>query len=170
MKMSKTEPVSNESARILEEHHEFLFPCLKPYYREPLVLAEGSGTWVTDVEGNRYLDFFSGILTTSVGHCHPRVVERVSRQLGQLGHTSTLYVNEKQVQAARTLAGISPGELKTCFFTNSGTEAVETATGCSKGCTQAQTRAGHEKMKIKRSDSIRPTTAGGEATPGVTIL
>jgi hypothetical protein len=56
------------------------------------------------------------------------------------------------------------------FAERIGAEAVEKATGCPKACTQAQVRAGNEKMKIKRSDMIRPTTAGGEAEAGVTIL
>ena len=105
----------------------YLFPCQKPYYEEPLVLVDGQGTFVTDSEGNQYLDFFSGILSTSVGHCHPEVVERVQQQAGRIGHVSSLYLNEPQENAAGRLAEISPGRLKRTFFTNSGTEAVETA-------------------------------------------
>ena len=106
---------------------EFIIPAAAPYYKEPLVLVEGNGSLVTDAEGREYLDFFCGILTTGIGHCHPEVVERVRDQLGRLGHVSTLYLNEPQVNAARRLAGIAPGRLQKSFFTNSGTEAVETA-------------------------------------------
>ena len=106
---------------------EFVIPAAAPYYKEPLVLTEGSGSTVTDQEGREYLDFFCGILTTAIGHCHPEVVDRVRDQVGRLGHTSTLYLNEPQVNAARRLAGIAPGKLRKSFFTNSGTEAVETA-------------------------------------------
>ena len=108
-------------------YRELFFPCAPPLYDEPLVLTEGRGTAVYDAVGNEYLDFFSGILTTSLGHCHPEVVERVREQVGLLGHTSTLYLNECQVSAARRLNAIAPGELGKSFFTNSGTEAVETA-------------------------------------------
>lgn len=106
---------------------EFIIPAAPPYYKDPLVLVEGNGSLVTDSEGREYLDFFCGILTTGVGHCHPEVVERVRDQVGRLGHVSTLYLNEPQVNAARRLAGIAPGRLQKSFFTNSGTEAVETA-------------------------------------------
>lgn len=106
---------------------DFIVPAAAPYYTEPLVLVEGSGSNVTDAEGREYLDFFCGILTTGIGHCHPEVVERVRDQVGRLGHTSTLYLTEPQVNAARRLAGIAPGRLQKTFFTNSGTEAVETA-------------------------------------------
>ena len=106
---------------------EFIIPAAAPYYKEPLVLVEGNGSLVSDAEGREYLDFFCGILTTGIGHCHPEVTERVREQLGRLGHTSTLYLTEPLVNAARRLAGIAPGRLRKTFFTNSGTEAVETA-------------------------------------------
>lgn len=108
-------------------HHELLFPAVKPYYTEPMVLHRGEGSWVWDADGNRYLDLFAGILTTSLGHCHPAVVERVRAQVGHLGHTSTLYVSAPQVSVARRLRRLAPEGLTRTFFTNSGTEAVETA-------------------------------------------
>ncbi|MCI0434213.1 MAG: aspartate aminotransferase family protein [Gemmatimonadetes bacterium] len=115
------------SSEIRREYSEHVFPCVKPYYREPLVLAEGSGSRVRDADGVEYLDLFSGILTTSVGHCHPEVVERVREQIGALGHTSGLYITEAHATAARKLASLMPGTLRKVFFTNSGTEAIETA-------------------------------------------
>ena len=116
-----------KSEDVLAGQREFLFPAVRPLYEQPLVLDEGEGVRVRDVDGREYLDLFSGILTTSVGHCHPKVVERVQEQASRLGHTSPLYVTEPQVDAARRLAGIAPGRLSKTFFTNSGTEAIETA-------------------------------------------
>jgi 4-aminobutyrate aminotransferase len=109
------------------DHREYLFPCAPPLYEDPLVLVEGRGTVVVDSEGREFLDFFSGILTSSIGHCHPDVVERVREQVGRLGHTSTLYITENPISTARRLSEIAPGRLSQSFFTNSGTEAVETA-------------------------------------------
>lgn len=120
-------PAGTSESDPVEAHRELLFPCVSPYYEDPLVLVEGEGTVAVDRDGNEYLDFFSGILTTSVGHCHPEVVDRVRGQMERLGHTSTLYVTENQVRVARTLSDLAPGRLKKSFFTNSGTEAVETA-------------------------------------------
>ena len=80
-----------------------------------------------DVEGKRYLDFFGGILTTSVGHNHPRVVEAVREQVGKLIHSSTLYPNANHVALAEKMAEITPGRLQMSYFTNSGSEANETA-------------------------------------------
>lgn len=115
------------AAEVRAGHEAYLFPCVKPYYGEPLVLVEASGVRVVDAEGREYLDLFAGILTTSIGHAHPEVNERVREQMSRLGHISTLYLNEAQVGAARRLAELAPGELRRTFFTNSGSEAVETA-------------------------------------------
>ena len=113
--------------RLLAGHDEFLFPCARPYYRSPLVLEEAQGVWVKDAEGREYLDLFAGILTTSIGHGHPAVIDAVTRQMARIGHTSTLYVTRNQIDVARRVADLAPGALTRSFFTNSGTEAVETA-------------------------------------------
>ncbi len=118
---------ATDTAAVQAGFREYLFPCAPPYYADPLVLVEGQGALVVDSEGHEFLDFFSGILTTALGHCHPEVVERVREQLGTLGHISTLYLSENQVEMAKRLAAIAPGRLSRSFFTNSGTEAVETA-------------------------------------------
>jgi alanine-glyoxylate transaminase / (R)-3-amino-2-methylpropionate-pyruvate transaminase len=118
---------TNTAGAVRAGWQDYIIPAAGPYYKEPLVLVEGSGSTVVDADGQEYLDFFCGILTTGIGHCHPEVVERVREQVGRLGHTSTLYLSEPQISAARRLAGIAPGRLRKTFFTNSGTEAVETA-------------------------------------------
>ncbi len=118
---------TSAATHILDGQRRYVFPGVKPLYQDPVVMAEGEGVWVRDVEGREYLDLFSGILSTSLGHCHPRVVTAVQEQAAKLGHTSTLYVTEPQVEAARKLSGIAPGQLDRTFYTNSGTEAIETA-------------------------------------------
>jgi len=112
---------------ILEKQKQYLWPNHLLYYTEPLPLEQGEGMYVWDVDGNKYLDFFAGILVTSVGHKHPKVTERVREQAGKLLHTSTLYPNENQVALAQKLAEITPGKLQTSYFTASGTEANEAA-------------------------------------------
>ncbi len=100
---------------------------MKPLYAEPLVLVEAEGVRARGADGREYLDLFAGILTTSIGHCHPRVVAAVRDQVGRLGHTSNLYVTEPYVAAAERLVDLAPEGLSQVMFTNSGTEAVETA-------------------------------------------
>ena len=122
-----TTTLTSNASDVRARHKEFLFPCVANYYEEPLVLTRGKGAMVSDVDGREYLDFFGGILTLGLGHCHDEVVSRVQQQIAQLGHTSTLYQTENMVNVAERLAAITPGKLKKSFFTSSGTEANETA-------------------------------------------
>ncbi len=115
------------SQEIRRQHQEFLFPAVKNFYREPLVVASGQGVQVTDLDGKTYLDFFGGILTVSVGHANAEVNEAAIAQLKLLSHISTLYQVESMVNLAASLDRITPEHLKKSFFTASGTEADETA-------------------------------------------
>ena len=112
---------------ILDKQRQYLWPNHLLYYTEPMPLDYGDGLYVWDVEGNKYLDFFGGILTTSVGHNHPKVVEAAQEQTAKLIHSSTLYPNENHVKLAEKLAEIAPGDLQTSYFSNSGSEANEAA-------------------------------------------
>ena len=116
-----------DKAEIIEKHRKYLFSCVANYYEEPLVVDHAKGSTVVDVEGREYLDFFGGIVTISVGHCNEKVTGAIERQTHKLQHVSTLYPNEPHVRLAEKLAEITPGRLQKSFFTNSGTEANETA-------------------------------------------
>ncbi|KAA3615745.1 MAG: aspartate aminotransferase family protein [Calditrichaeota bacterium] len=112
---------------ILKRHKDYLFPSVANYYKEPLALDHGEGCYLFDADGNKYLDFFGGILTVSVGHCNPKVTSKIKEQVDKLQHTSTLYPTENIGKLAEKLAQITPGKLQKTFFTSSGTEADETA-------------------------------------------
>ena len=107
---------------------EHLFPSVFHYYKEPLVIARAKDQYVWDIDGNQYLDFFGGIVTIGVGHCNEEVNAKVHKQLDTLQHVSTVFANEPQAALAKRIAEITPGgKLTKSFFTNSGTEANETA-------------------------------------------
>ena len=113
---------------ILLAQKEFLFPAVFHYFKEPLVISHAKDQYVWDVDGKQYLDFFGGIVTVSVGHCNDQVNKKVHEQIDKLEHVSTVFVNEPQVALAQKLASITPaGAVRKSFFTNSGTEANETA-------------------------------------------
>jgi 4-aminobutyrate aminotransferase-like enzyme len=113
---------------IILANKEFLFPAIFHYFQEPLVVARAKDQYVWDADGNQYLDFFGGIVTVSVGHCNDQVNAKVKQQLDTLWHVSTLFANEPQAALAKKIASITPGgKLTKSFFTNSGTEANETA-------------------------------------------
>ncbi len=113
---------------ILLAQKEFIFPAVFNYFKEPLVVSHAKDQYVWDIDGNQYLDFFGGIVTVGVGHCNDEVNRKVYAQIDKLEHVSTVFVNEPQVLLAKKLASITPaGALTKSFFTNSGSEANETA-------------------------------------------
>src|SRR6202163_2038611 len=113
---------------ILLAHRDYLYPSVFHYYKDPLVIARGKDQYVWDADGNQYLDFFGGIVTIGVGHCNDDVNRKVHAQMDKLQHVSTVFATEPQAALAKKIASITPGQvLKKSFFTNSGTEANETA-------------------------------------------
>jgi len=116
-----------DSLTINQKHREYIFPCVTNYYSTPLPIKRGEGLYVYDWEDNKYLDFFGGILTISIGHCQPEIVKEIEEQIHTLQHASTLYPTYPMVMLAEKLSQITPGKLRKCFFTNSGTEANEMA-------------------------------------------
>ena len=113
---------------LLDRHSAVLPDWMGLYYEDPLELVSGSGSRVTDAAGRTYLDFFCGILTNMLGYDIPEVREAVERQLATgIVHTSTLYLIRSQVELAEKLARLSGIPEAKVFFTNSGTEANETA-------------------------------------------
>src|SRR3954469_6133452 len=112
-------PMNNTSTR--ELYDRYVIPT---YGRFDLKLARGQGTRVWDEDGKEYLDFGAGIAVTSLGHCHPRVVAAMQRQVGELVHVSNLYYSRQQGLLAERLVRLvgRPGKV---FFCNSGAEANE---------------------------------------------
>jgi len=102
------------------DHH-----LLPTYARFPVSFERGSGTRLWDTEGAEYLDFLCGISVSSVGHCHPKVVEAIRDQAGRLLHVGNLYFTEPMTRLSDRLAESSLGG--GVFFTNSGAEANEAA-------------------------------------------
>jgi 4-aminobutyrate aminotransferase len=151
MTTAKQKSTPSETIR---KHKEFLFPAVATYYEEPLALVRGEGMYVWDDAGNRYLDCFGGVLTVSVGHANLKVNAAIIEQVKTIQHTSTLYSNKPQSDLAEKLHQITPGRLKKSFFTNSGTEADDTAIMAAKLHTGR-----HEIVVLRHSYSGRSATA-----------
>jgi 4-aminobutyrate aminotransferase-like enzyme len=153
MHMNPQEQRSTVSDAV-RKHKEFLFPAVANYYQEPIALTHGEGEHVWDDQGNKYLDCFGGVLTVSIGHANPRVNAAWKEQVDKIAHTSTLYANGPQSDLAEKLAEISPGKLRKSFFTNSGTEADDTAVLAAKLATGNQ-----EIIVLRHSYAGRSATA-----------
>src|SRR4026207_1247061 len=112
---------------VLQLRKEFLNPGIFLYYKKPLMLVEGKMQYVWDEHGRRYLDALGGIVTVSVGHCDSDVVDVARRQNETLQHSTTIYLHPNIAEYAQKLAAKMPGDLKVCYFVNSGSEANDLA-------------------------------------------
>jgi alanine-glyoxylate transaminase/(R)-3-amino-2-methylpropionate-pyruvate transaminase len=122
------QPYSGPSPdEMLRLRKEFLSPAIFLYYKKPLAIVQGKMQYVWDETGRRYLDALGGIVTISVGHCHPDVVAAAQRQNELLQHSTTIYLHPNVAEYAEALAAKMPGELKVCYFVNSGSEANDLA-------------------------------------------
>lgn len=114
-------------AEVLEMRKDFVNPAIFHYYKKPVMIVEGKAQYLYDETGRRYLDGFGGIVTVSVGHCHPEVVKAANLQNETIQHTTTIYLNPGIALYAKELAAKMPGDLKVCYFVNSGSEANDLA-------------------------------------------
>ncbi len=112
---------------IIERDDAVVSPSYTRSY--PLVVAQGKGAMIEDVDGNRFLDCTAGIAVVSTGHCHPKVVEAIQRQAERLIHMSgTDFYYQNFVELAEKLSMLAPGDMpRRVAFGNSGTEAIEAA-------------------------------------------
>src|SRR5262245_47909981 len=151
------EPYTGPSkAEVLAMRREFCTPALVTYYRDPVMIVEGKMQYLYDETGRRYLDAFGGIVTVSVGHCHPKVMAAVNAQNALLQHTTTIYLHPTIAQYATRLASTFPKEsgLSSVYFVNSGSEANDVAVLLARACT------GHFDVI-----ALRNAYHGGSATP-----
>ena len=109
---------------LLRRRAELLGPDLSLSYQKPLHLVRGEDVWLYDAEGRSYLDAYNNV--AHVGHCHPDVVEAISRQAGQL-NTNTRYLHETVLDFSEQLSTTLPAGLDVCFYVNSGSEANDIA-------------------------------------------
>jgi 4-aminobutyrate aminotransferase/(S)-3-amino-2-methylpropionate transaminase len=125
------------SQNIIDRFEKHFITKLSPKY-EPIVVNEGIGAIVKDVEGKEYLDCWAGVAVVNAGHCNPEVTEAVRKQVGKLVHCCIgIYYTETGADLSLELAQITPGaKLTKTFLGNSGAEAIECAIKAAKKCTK----------------------------------
>ncbi len=119
--------MNQQNMSLFDRTRAVLPSWLAIYYAEPIELERGDGRHVWDADGNRYLDFFGGILTTMTAHALPEVTKAVADQAGKIIHSSTLYLNRPMVELAEQIATVSDIPDAKVFLTPSGTEANDAA-------------------------------------------
>ncbi len=132
-------------AELIAMRKQFTNPAIFTLYREPLLIVEGYMQYLYDETGRRYLDLFAGIVTVSVGHCHPTVVKRVTDQVATLQHSTTIYLHPNFPLLAKKLASKMPPGLDVTYFVNSGSEANDLAV------TMARLYTGHTDVIALRN-------------------
>jgi alanine-glyoxylate transaminase/(R)-3-amino-2-methylpropionate-pyruvate transaminase len=106
---------------------KLLPPSMVTYYQKPILIERGSMQFLYDSNGKKYLDMFGGIVTVSVGHCHPKINEALKAQSEKLWHTTSIYYTSQMFEYAEKLTSTMPENLNVCFFVNSGSEANDLA-------------------------------------------
>lgn len=112
---------------VIAMRKQFTNPAVYTLYKEPLLIVEGHMQYLYDETGRRYLDLLAGIVTVSVGHCHPKFVKAVTNQVGTLQHATSIYLHPNFPMLAKKLASKMPPGLDVTYFTNSGSEANDLA-------------------------------------------
>ena len=109
---------------LLQRRNRHMGPAYRLFYEQPVHLVRGEGAWLFGADGRKYLDCYNNV--ASVGHCHPTVVEALSRQAATL-NTHTRYLHENVVEYAERLGSTLPDGLEVCMFVCTGTEANDLA-------------------------------------------
>lgn len=126
------EPAETSIDALIDRRKAAMGSRLYVFYDPPLHMARGEGVWLTDAGGRRYLDCYNNV--PHVGHCHPHVVEALTRQIRTL-NTNTRYLGEQVLEYGERLGATLPGKLKVCAFVNSGSEANDIAWRMAKAYT-----------------------------------
>ncbi len=144
------------TAALLERRKRLLGPAYSLFYKEPLHLVRGEGVWLFDADGRRYLDMYNNV--PHVGHCHPVVVEALTRQ-SRLLNTHTRYLHETVLDYAERLTDLLPGDLDVAMFSCTGTEANELALRIARAVTGGQGVIVSEHSYHGNSQAIAEITA-----------
>ena len=155
---------------LISKYSEYLMPTVHTSFSEPLCLERGEGEFLYDVDGNKYLDFYTGIMVVISGHCNAKITEAVSDQIQKLQHSTSFFINRPVVELAEKLAKITPGKLKQSFFVNSGSEAVEGAINLAQIYTKNNTVIGLQHGYHGRTVLTKTLTAISAWRQGATNI
>jgi beta-alanine--pyruvate transaminase len=139
----------------------------RAFWKSPRVIQSAQGHYYTTAAGDRLLDGFSGLWTSGLGHCHPRIVAAVQSQVAELDYSLGFQAtNDKAIELAAQLAVLAPGDLNRVFFTNSGSEAVDTALKIALAYHHARGE-GHRSRLIGRERAYHGVNFGGLSVGGI---
>ncbi len=143
------------------------FTANRDFKKKPRVISGAEGHYYTTTDGRRLYDTFSGLWTTGVGHCHPKIVEAVQQQVAELDYAMTFQMgNDKSFALAERVVEIAPPGFSNVFFTNSGSESVDTALKIALAYHRAKGE-GHRTRLIGREKGYHGVNFGGMSVGGI---
>ncbi len=143
------------------------FTANRDFKKNPRVLVSASGHYYQTADGRKVYDAFSGLWTSGLGHCHPKIVAAVQQQVATLDYAMSFQAgHEKAFQLAAEVTGIAPQGFTHCFFTNSGSESVDTALKIALACHRARGE-GHRTRLIGRERGYHGVNFGGMSVGGM---
>ncbi|HNP35466.1 MAG TPA: aspartate aminotransferase family protein [Woeseiaceae bacterium] len=147
--------------------HWMPFTANRDFKKKPRVIESASGHHYTTDDGRQLYDFFSGLWTSGAGHCHPKIVEAVQKQVAKLDYAITFQVgNSQSAELARRVVDLAPSGFTQCFFTNSGSESVDSALKIALGYHRARGE-GHRTRFIGRERGYHGVNFGGMSVGGM---
>jgi beta-alanine--pyruvate transaminase len=139
----------------------------RDFKAKPRVINGASGHYYTTESGTRLYDMFSGLWTSGVGHCHPKIVEAVQQQVAKLDYCMSFQVtNNKAIELANRTTAMAPEGINHCFFTNSGSESVDTALKIALGYHRARGEGNRTRL-IGREKGYHGVNFGGMSVGGI---
>jgi beta-alanine--pyruvate transaminase len=143
------------------------FTANRDFKAKPRVISGASGHYYTTTDGTKLYDTFSGLWTSGVGHCHPKIVEAVQKQVAQLDYCMSFQVtNNKAIELADRVTKMAPDGIDHCFFTNSGSESVDTALKIALGYHRARGEGNRTRL-IGRERGYHGVNFGGMSVGGM---
>jgi len=143
------------------------FTANRDFKKKPRIITSGKGHHYTTRDGDTIYDLFAGLWTTGLGHCHPKIVEAVQKQVAQLDYSMTFQSgNDKSFALAERVTGMAPEGFNHCFFTNSGSESVDTALKIALGYHRARGEGNRTRL-IGRERGYHGVNFGGMSVGGM---
>ena len=143
------------------------FTANRDFKKKPRVIKGAAGHYYTTVDGRKLYDTFSGLWTSGIGHCHPKIVAAVQKQVAELDYCMGFQVtNDKALELAERVVNMAPDGITRCFFTNSGSESVDTALKIALGYHRARGE-GHRTRLIGRERGYHGVNFGGMSVGGM---
>ncbi|TFG41163.1 MAG: aspartate aminotransferase family protein [Chromatiales bacterium] len=143
------------------------FTANRDFKAKPRVISGASGHYYSTADGTKLYDMFSGLWTSGIGHCHPKIVAAVQKQVAQLDYCMGFQVtNNKAIELADRVTQMAPEGIDHCFFTNSGSESVDTALKIALGYHRARGEGNRTRL-IGREKGYHGVNFGGMSVGGI---